>query len=85
MLVTDAVAAVLAEFGVDTVFGVVGSGNFRVTNALISRVRGSSRPGMKTARPAWPTAGPGLPAAPASCRCIKALAYQRADRDHRGG
>jgi acetolactate synthase I/II/III large subunit len=37
MLVTDAVAEVLAGFGVDTVFGVVGSGNFRVTNALIER------------------------------------------------
>jgi thiamine pyrophosphate-dependent acetolactate synthase large subunit-like protein len=37
MLVSDAVAAVLAEFGADTVFGVVGSGNFHVTNALIGR------------------------------------------------
>src|SRR5579859_1712062 len=37
MLVSDAVAAVLAEFGADTVFGVVGSGNFHVTNALIAR------------------------------------------------
>jgi acetolactate synthase I/II/III large subunit len=37
MLVSDAVAAVLADFGVDTVFGVVGSGNFHVTNALIAR------------------------------------------------
>jgi acetolactate synthase I/II/III large subunit len=37
MLVTDAVASVLADFGVDTVFGVVGSGNFHVTNALIAR------------------------------------------------
>ena len=37
MLVTDAVAAVLADFGADTVFGVVGSGNFHVTNALINR------------------------------------------------
>jgi thiamine pyrophosphate-dependent acetolactate synthase large subunit-like protein len=36
MLVSDAVAAVLANFGVDTVFGVVGSGNFHVTNALIA-------------------------------------------------
>ena len=39
MLVSDAVAAVLADFGVDTVFGVVGSGNFHVTNALIARRR----------------------------------------------
>ncbi len=37
MLVSDAVAAVLAEYGADTVFGVVGSGNFHVTNALIAR------------------------------------------------
>ncbi len=35
MLVTDAVAAALAGLGADTVFGVVGSGNFKVTNALI--------------------------------------------------
>jgi thiamine pyrophosphate-dependent acetolactate synthase large subunit-like protein len=37
MLVSEAVAAVLAQFGADTVFGVVGSGNFHVTNALIGR------------------------------------------------
>jgi acetolactate synthase I/II/III large subunit len=37
MLVTDAVAATLTELGADTVFGVVGSGNFKVTNALIAR------------------------------------------------
>jgi acetolactate synthase-1/2/3 large subunit len=37
MQVTDAVAQVLAELGADTVFGVVGSGNFHVTNALIAR------------------------------------------------
>jgi thiamine pyrophosphate-dependent acetolactate synthase large subunit-like protein len=37
MLVSDAVAAVLTDFGADTVFGVVGSGNFHVTNALIAR------------------------------------------------
>jgi acetolactate synthase I/II/III large subunit len=37
MPVTEAVAAVLAGLGVDTVFGVVGSGNFVVTNALIAR------------------------------------------------
>ncbi|MDR2987560.1 MAG: thiamine pyrophosphate-binding protein, partial [Nocardiopsaceae bacterium] len=37
MLVSDAVAAVLADFGADTVFGVVGSGNFHVTNALVAR------------------------------------------------
>ncbi|HEY2508708.1 MAG TPA: thiamine pyrophosphate-binding protein [Streptosporangiaceae bacterium] len=36
MLVTDAVAKALTDLGADTVFGVVGSGNFHVTNALIS-------------------------------------------------
>jgi acetolactate synthase I/II/III large subunit len=35
--VTDAVAEVLTRLGADTVFGVVGSGNFKVTNALIAR------------------------------------------------
>ena len=35
MRVTEAVAATLAGLGADTVFGVVGSGNFHVTNALI--------------------------------------------------
>jgi thiamine pyrophosphate-dependent acetolactate synthase large subunit-like protein len=37
MLVTEAVGATLADLGVDTVFGVVGSGNFHVTNALVAR------------------------------------------------
>jgi acetolactate synthase I/II/III large subunit len=37
MKVTDAVATVLTDLGADTVFGVVGSGNFHVTNALIAR------------------------------------------------
>ena len=37
MLVSEAVGATLAELGADTVFGVVGSGNFHVTNALIAR------------------------------------------------
>ncbi|HSR82716.1 MAG TPA: thiamine pyrophosphate-binding protein [Streptosporangiaceae bacterium] len=36
MLVTDAVAKALSLLGADTVFGVVGSGNFHVTNALIA-------------------------------------------------
>jgi acetolactate synthase-1/2/3 large subunit len=35
--VTEAVAEVLTKLGADTVFGVVGSGNFMVTNALIAR------------------------------------------------
>ncbi len=37
MKVTDAIARVLTGLGADTVFGVVGSGNFHLTNALISR------------------------------------------------
>ena len=37
MLVSEAVGAVLTSLGADTVFGVVGSGNFHVTNALIAR------------------------------------------------
>jgi acetolactate synthase I/II/III large subunit len=37
LLVTEAVAEVLTRLGADTMFGVVGSGNFKVTNALIAR------------------------------------------------
>jgi thiamine pyrophosphate-dependent acetolactate synthase large subunit-like protein len=37
MLVSEAVGAVLTGLGADTVFGVVGSGNFHVTNALIAQ------------------------------------------------
>jgi thiamine pyrophosphate-dependent acetolactate synthase large subunit-like protein len=37
MLVSDAVGATLTGLGADTAFGVVGSGNFHVTNALTSR------------------------------------------------
>ena len=37
MLVYEAVGTALADLGVDTVFGVVGSGNFHVTNALIAK------------------------------------------------
>jgi thiamine pyrophosphate-dependent acetolactate synthase large subunit-like protein len=36
MLVSEAAGAVLTRLGVTTVFGVVGSGNFHVTNALIA-------------------------------------------------
>src|SRR5215468_10799931 len=36
MLVSEAVGATLAGLGAGTVFGVVGSGNFHVTNALIA-------------------------------------------------
>jgi thiamine pyrophosphate-dependent acetolactate synthase large subunit-like protein len=37
MLVAEAVADALAGLGVDTVFGLVGSGNFHVTNGLTAR------------------------------------------------
>jgi acetolactate synthase-1/2/3 large subunit len=37
MLVSEAVGATLAELGASTVFGLVGSGNFHVTNALTAR------------------------------------------------
>src|ERR1700733_15445593 len=36
MRVAEAVGQGLAKLGADTVFGVVGSGNFHVTNALIA-------------------------------------------------
>ena len=36
MLVSEAVGATLAGLGADTVFGLVGSGNFHMTNALIA-------------------------------------------------
>ncbi|MDF5755878.1 thiamine pyrophosphate-binding protein [Spongiactinospora sp. TRM90649] len=36
MIVAEAVGRALAELGADTVFGVVGSGNFHVTNAMVA-------------------------------------------------
>ncbi len=36
MNVAEAVGHTLADLGVDHVFGVVGSGNFHVTNALVA-------------------------------------------------
>ena len=36
MLVTEAMARALTALGADTIFGVVGSGNFHLTNALIA-------------------------------------------------
>src|SRR6185437_3849121 len=36
MLVSEAIGTALAGLGADTVFGVVGSGNFHVTNALVA-------------------------------------------------
>ncbi|WP_275888244.1 thiamine pyrophosphate-binding protein, partial [Nonomuraea lactucae] len=40
MIVAEAVGRVLATLGVRAAFGVVGSGNFHVTNALVSRGAG---------------------------------------------
>ena len=57
MQVAEAVGAALAEQGVDTVFGVVGSGNLVVTNALPPAARASSPPATRAARSRWPTAG----------------------------
>src|SRR5580693_1568202 len=37
MQVTEAIGQALSDLGVDTVFGLVGSGNFHVTNALTAR------------------------------------------------
>ncbi len=37
LLAVEAIGAALAEEGVDTAFGVVGSGNFHITNELIAR------------------------------------------------
>ncbi len=36
MKVTDAISKALTNLGADTMFGVVGSGNFHLTNALIA-------------------------------------------------
>lgn len=36
MKVAEAVGRAVAEAGVDHVFGVVGSGNFHLTNALVA-------------------------------------------------
>ena len=46
MTVADQVGALLAELGVGHAFGVVGSGNFRLTEALVRllEVRPQARP-----------------------------------------
>ncbi|MGV9779373.1 thiamine pyrophosphate-binding protein [Streptosporangium sp. NPDC003464] len=52
MNVAEAVGGALASFGVDTVFGVVGSGNFHVTNTLVEHgVRFVARGGTLRGRP----------------------------------
>lgn len=55
MKVAEAVGRAVAEAGVDHVFGVVGSGNFHLTNALVAAsTPGSFPPGMKAGRRRWP-------------------------------
>ncbi len=57
MRVAEAVAEVATGLGVDTVFGVVGSGNFHVTNALTARgvsfVAARHEGGATTMADAW--------------------------------
>src|SRR5579863_9921832 len=57
MQVAQAVADTLTELGADTVFGVVGSGNFRVTNGLTARgvrfVAARHEGGAATMADAW--------------------------------
>ena len=75
----------LAGLGVGHVFGVVGSGNFDVTNALRRPGCRSPPPGTRAARPRWPTRTPGCPGGSACCQRPPGLrADQRDDRDRRG-
>ena len=72
--VADAVGAELARLGADVVFGVVGSGNFHVTNALIAGgarfVAARHEGGAATMADSWArTCG-----RPESCQSIKVLA-----------
>ena len=62
MHVAQAVGRTLAAQGVEHVFGVVGSGNFHVTNALVAAGARFVPPRTRAARPAWPTPTPGCPA-----------------------
>ena len=86
MLVTDAVARALTGLGVDTVFGVVGSGNFHLTNALIARgaryVAARHECGAASMADAWArlTGQPGVLSSASGPGH-----HQRADRHHRGG
>ncbi len=86
MLVSEAVGATLAALGADTVFGVVGSGNFHVTNALIANgarfVAARHECGAACAADAW-ARGTGRTGHPD--RAPGPGADQRADRHHRGG
>ena len=60
--VAELVGYTLARLGGGHVFGVVGSGNFTVTNALRRPASRSPPPGTKAAQPPWPTPTAGCPA-----------------------
>src|SRR5262249_16773033 len=70
MQVSEAVGVTLASLGADTVFGLVGSGNFHVTNALIANgarfVAARHECGAACAADAWArvTGRPGILSAP---------------------
>ena len=72
MLVSEAVGATLADLadlGTHTLFGVVGSGNFHVTNALVAR---GAR--FVATRPVPRAQASAAHAAPHSCRAATNLA-----------
>jgi hypothetical protein len=81
MLVSEAIGAALWALGADTVFGVVGSGNFHVTNALVAhgarfvaaRHENGAAHGRRVGR---------LPAYQDPVRAPGAGADQRDHRDH---
>ncbi|MFC4053805.1 thiamine pyrophosphate-binding protein [Actinomadura syzygii] len=64
MRVAEAVGEAIARFGADTVFGVVGSGNFHVTNALVANgarfVAARHEGGAATMADAYARVGGGL-------------------------
>ena len=72
MLVADAVADALAGLGADTVFGVVGSGNFHVTNAPDRAGRPVRRRPARVRRGQHGRRlGAAAPAGPDCCRCTR--------------
>ena len=56
MLVSEVVGRTLHRLGGDVVFGLMGSGNLAVTNAIVACGGRSSPPATRPARSAWPTA-----------------------------
>jgi thiamine pyrophosphate-dependent acetolactate synthase large subunit-like protein len=54
VLVADAIGRALARQGTRHVFGLIGSGNFQVSNALVAVVCASWRRATKVARFRWP-------------------------------